>query len=88
MRNIDEVSDIKVNGRIVNNFRNADDTVLIVNSQENLQKLLNKIVSERERLELTPNKKNTQNPWLLTEYYSKTEHKIKGTAPTKVDKFK
>ena len=50
-RNIEGVPSIKVGGRIVNNLRYADDTVLIANSQEDLQKLLNKAVSESKKVE-------------------------------------
>ena len=37
---------IKVNERFVNNIRYADDTVIIANSQEGLQNLINAIIRE------------------------------------------
>ena len=60
MRNIEGVPGVNVGGRIVNNLRYANDTVLIAKSQEDLQKLLNIVVSESEMLGLTLNEKRTE----------------------------
>jgi len=43
---------IKVNGQVVNNLRYADDTVILVESQEALQRLIDRINTEGERLGL------------------------------------
>lgn len=46
---------IKINGQVVNNLRYADDTVIIADSQEALQRLIIKISTEGERLGLRIN---------------------------------
>ncbi|GFN95634.1 endonuclease-reverse transcriptase [Plakobranchus ocellatus] len=48
MRNLENHPGIKVGGQNINNLRYADDTVLIAENEENLQKLLN-IVEEESR---------------------------------------
>lgn len=51
---------IKVNGEIINNIRYADDTVIIADSEENLQRLLDKITDEGNRWGLRINTKKTK----------------------------
>lgn len=51
---------IKVNGKRVNNIRYADDTVLIAESEEDLQNLLDKIVYEGETYGIKVNEKKTK----------------------------
>ena len=53
LRNLDDLNGIKVNGENINNIRYADDTALIAGSQEDLQKLLNTVVAESERMGLS-----------------------------------
>ena len=53
MRNIglDEVqAGIKIARRNINNFRNADDTTLMAESEEELKSLLMKVKEESEKL--------------------------------------
>jgi hypothetical protein len=40
---------IVINGKIINNLRYADDTVLIASNIENLQKILDKVVTASEK---------------------------------------
>jgi len=51
---------IIINGKIINNLRYADDTVLIAGSIENLQKILNKVVTAIVNLGLNLNARKTK----------------------------
>ncbi|GFO17914.1 retrovirus-related pol polyprotein line-1 [Plakobranchus ocellatus] len=50
LRNLDDISDLKINGENLNNLKYADDTVLIEESGEQLQKLLNNVALESEAM--------------------------------------
>ena len=55
MRNagLDEAqTEIKIAGRIINNFRNADDTTLMAESKDELKSLLMKVKEESENVGL------------------------------------
>ena len=61
MRNagLEEVqAGIKIAGRNINNFRYADDTTLMTESEEELKTLLMKVKEEREKAGLKLNIKN------------------------------
>ena len=65
MRNtgLDEAqAGIKIAGRNINNFRYADDTTLMVESEEELKSLLMKVKEESEKLGL---KLNIQKPKIM-----------------------
>jgi uncharacterized membrane-anchored protein YhcB (DUF1043 family) len=49
MREIDNMGGFKIGGTEVNNLRYADDTVIIAESEEQLQDLINVVVTESER---------------------------------------
>ena len=49
MRTLDTMDGFKIGGQILNNIRYADDTVLIAESEEQLQQLMNTVVQESER---------------------------------------
>ncbi|KAL4104588.1 hypothetical protein QTP88_019882 [Uroleucon formosanum] len=51
---------IIINGKVINNLRYADDTVLIAGSIEDLQKILNKVVTASENLGLNLNAQKTK----------------------------
>ena len=56
MRNagLDEAqAGIKIGGRNINNLRNADDTTLMAESEEELKSLLMKVKEESEKVALT-----------------------------------
>ena len=58
MRNagLDEAqTGIKISGRNINNLRHADDTTLIVESEEELKSLLMKVTEESEKVGLKLN---------------------------------
>ncbi|GFN87735.1 hypothetical protein PoB_001424100 [Plakobranchus ocellatus] len=60
LRNLDGISGLKINGKNLKNLRYADDTVLIAESGKQLQKLLDTVVLESERMGLSFNVKETE----------------------------
>ena len=60
LREIDDHPGLKVNGTVVNNLRYADDTVLIAESEEQLQALLDTVVNASEAKGLSLNVKKTE----------------------------
>ena len=60
IRTLGDSPGIKINGETINNIRYADDTALIADSKENLQLLLDKVVTESERMGLYLNVKKTE----------------------------
>ena len=51
---------IKIAGRNVNNLRDADDTTLMAESEEELKNLLMKVKEESEKAGLNPNIQKTK----------------------------
>ena len=51
---------IKIGGRNINNFRDADDTSLMAESEEELKSLLMKVKEEREKVGLKLNTQKTK----------------------------
>ena len=51
---------IKTAGRNINNLRNADDTTLMAESEEELKSLLMKVKEESEKVGLKPNIQKTK----------------------------
>ena len=51
---------IKISGRNINNFRYADDTTLMVTSEEELKSLLMKVKEESEKVSLKLNIQETK----------------------------
>src|SRR5215469_18830018 len=60
MREIKELEGIRLNGYNINNIRYADDTVLVADSEEKLQGLLNVLNEVSERKGLKINKSKTE----------------------------
>ena len=56
----DREEGVKINGRRINNLRYADDTVIITESEEDLQLLLDDLYSKSKELGLTINTKKTK----------------------------
>ena len=48
MRELDDMDGFRIGGTVVNNFRYADDTVIIAESEEQLQRLINVVVTKSE----------------------------------------
>ena len=58
---LDEAQDgIKIAGRNINNLRNADDTTLMAESEEELKSLLMKVKEESEKIGLKLNIQKTE----------------------------
>ena len=51
---------IKISGRNINNFRYADDTTLMAESEEELKSLLMKVKEENEKVDLKLNIQKTK----------------------------
>ncbi|GFO24342.1 retrovirus-related pol polyprotein from type-1 retrotransposable element r2 [Plakobranchus ocellatus] len=60
MRNLENHPGIKVGGQNINNLRYADDTVLIAENKEDLQKFLNIVEEESRKKGLELNSKKTE----------------------------
>ena len=60
MRNIRDCECVRVGGQNINNIRYADDTVLVADSEEKLQMMLDRIKKESERKGLNINVKKTE----------------------------
>ena len=60
LRNLENYPGVKINGENINNIRYADDTVLIADSEENLQRLLDITIEKSEEMGLTLNIKKTE----------------------------
>ena len=59
-KNLENYPGVKINGENINNIRYADDTVLIADSEENLQRLLDITIEKSEEMGLTLNVKKTE----------------------------
>ncbi|GFO10081.1 endonuclease-reverse transcriptase [Plakobranchus ocellatus] len=60
LRNLDEYPGIRIGGRMINNLRYADDTVLIAENKEDLQKLIDIAATKSKRMGLELNSKKTE----------------------------
>ena len=60
LRNLEIYPGVKINGENINNIRYADDAVLIADSEENLQRLLDITIEKSEEMGLTLNVKKTE----------------------------
>ena len=59
-RQIDELPGVKIGGRNINNLRHADDTVLLAETEEDLQKIVDQVKRESESFGLLMNAKKTK----------------------------
>ena len=89
LRNLDESEGLKANGENLNNLRYADDTSLLAGSEEDLQRLLNIVVEESEKLGLSLNVKKTE-CMVVSKKKNNPECKLfsKGEQIRQVQKFK
>ena len=60
MRHIRDLPGIIVNGKVINNIRYADDTAFLAGNKKDLQKLVDVIVVESEKMGLSLNEKKTE----------------------------
>ena len=68
MREIEDMEGLRIGGKVVNNLRYADDTVILAELKQQLQQLINTVVTGRELKGLYLN--STQS---LTMVFSKTK---------------
>ena len=89
LRNLDESEGLKTNGENLNNLRYADDTSLLAGSEEDLQRLLNIVVEESEKLGLSLNVKKTE-CMVVSKKKNNPECKLfsKGEQIRQIQKFK
>ena len=89
LRNLDESEGLKANGENLNNLRYADDTSLLAGSEEDLQRLLNIVVEESEKLGLSLSVKKTE-CMVVSKKKNNPECKLfsKGEQIRQVQKFK
>ena len=64
-------SGIKIAGRNINNFRYADDTILMAESEEELKSLLMKVKEESEKVGLKPTFRKLRSWHLVPSLYGK-----------------
>ncbi|GFR99128.1 endonuclease-reverse transcriptase [Elysia marginata] len=60
LRNLESNPGLKIGGRMINNLRYADDTVLVAENEEDLQNLLDIVVCESKKMGLELNSKKTE----------------------------
>ena len=60
-RQIDELPRVKIGGRNINNLRYADDTVLLAETEEDLQKIVDQVKRESESWTSNKCKENKDN---------------------------
>ena len=49
MREIEDLEGFRIGGKVVNNLRYANDTVILAESEQQLQQLINTVVTESEQ---------------------------------------
>jgi len=59
-KHIEELTGVKIGGRNINNLRYADDTVLLAESEDDLQKIVNIVNEESKKFGLLMNAKKTK----------------------------
>ena len=59
LKSIENMKGVKVGGRNINNLRYADDTTLIAGSNDDLQRMLDKVIMESEKAGMHLNTKKT-----------------------------
>ena len=89
MRSIGNMPGIVVGGHNINNLRYADDTVLIATSQRELQKIMDTVVVESEKMGLKLNNKKTEVMVISKKrIIPKCKIKVGGISLEQVQKFK
>ena len=88
MRHLEGLPGVCVNGKMINNLRYADDTVLIATNEKDLQELLNIVVEKSERRGLSLNIKKTYSMVVTKETAApRCSLQIRGENITQVEKF-
>lgn len=84
----DDEDGIKINGRTLNNIRYADDTVIVADNPEALQRLINKVVVVGDQLGMKINVAKTKVMAITRSPNPQLNINIYDTAIEKVEKFK
>ncbi|GFS24696.1 endonuclease-reverse transcriptase [Elysia marginata] len=87
-REIDDVLNLKVNGENLNNLRYADDTVLLAESENDLQNLVTIIEEKSEQYGLMMNTKKTKVMVRSKTELPKVNIKVKGKCIEQIEQFK
>ncbi|GFS00920.1 endonuclease-reverse transcriptase [Elysia marginata] len=87
-REIDDVPGLKVNGGNINNLRYADDTVLLAESENDLQNLVTIIEEKSEQYGLMMNTKKTKAMVISKKEPPKVHIKVKGKCIEHIEQFK
>lgn len=84
----EETAGVKVNGRPINNLRFADDTVVIAENMEDLQRLIDQIVESSEENGLTLNIRKTKFMLISKQQHPQENLRIHGEVVEKITKYK
>ena len=89
MRNLEEDPGLKVGGKMINNIRYADDTVLIAENERDLQNLVNILETESKGKGLELNSRKTE-VMVISKKHEIPSCKItaNGTTLTQINKFR
>ncbi|GFR72204.1 retrovirus-related Pol polyprotein from type-1 retrotransposable element R2 [Elysia marginata] len=85
---IDDVPGLKVNGENINNLRYADDTVLLAESENDLQNLVTIIEEKSKQYGLMMNTKKTKVMVISKTEPPKVNTKVKGKCIVQIEQFK
>ena len=88
MRNLEDNPGLKVNGKMINNLRYADDTVLIAENEKDLQNLLDIVSEESKKLGLELNSKKTEVMVISRKKSPRCELYVEGTVLKQKTSFK
>ena len=87
LREIEDLNGFIISGHNVTNLRYADDTMLIADSEERIQALLDRVIVESEKMGLTLNKKKTEYMIISKRECNKSNLRIGNTVLQQVQKY-
>ena len=88
LRHISEIEGVSIGGQNINNIRYADDIVLISNSEDNLQEMLDLIVERSSEVGLSVNLKKTECMIVTKKNLEKMRLSVRGEVVKQVDSFR
>ena len=87
-RESNEMPGININGTNINNIRYADDTALLASSNDDLQKLVDKVKKESDQQALNMNVSKTKTMVISRDEGKTAKIKVEGKLLEQVDHFK
>ena len=87
-RESNEMPGIKINGTNINNIRYADDTALLASTNEDLQKIVDKVKKESDQQALNMNVSKTKTMVISREEGKTAQIKVEGMLLEQVEHFK